>query len=1010
MPRRLMPRLRVPLVGAACVLAVGAAPVGIAGFQARESAASDPGIAEMALVSGSTLAITHTLHLPYVAVQHDPLAVLDQVGGTIGSLDVAGDWLYFTQGGRFLVADVRDGTDPLVVGRTADLGCLATDMAVDGATAYLACGSALVVVDTSDPTTPWRVASLALAGASYGLRVAGEMVVVAAGDGGVQIVDVHFPERPRLLGTAAGLDARDVAVYGDHVLVAAGGDEVLGVVDIADPASPRVVYRWGTDVPGHASDQRDGMGIDVVGNVAVVAQGDELPSPFFFTGYGVRIFDVREPEHPVLLTTFEPAGDAQDVRIAGERAYVTCGAEGMFVLDLSTPGAPREIERYTIPTAYDVRIEGGRAFVATSRVVDVLDVSRIAGATVLGQREFGWDYRTYIEAVAAHGGYVYAVQGRAGLSILDARDPAQIRVVGSVVVPDAAANVVWMDDAVFVAGKDGGVVELDVRDPAAPRIASIAPTPNAVGIVAADGFVYAGNAEGDLWILDARTRGALRGVGHAALEGCVSRGLAVAGGRVYVACESELRVIDARDPVRLRQVGALAVPEPFELASVAVNERYAYVSLKETSQPLYPSWVRIVADIADPSAPRWVPVRAVDAAPVATAPEQAVLLWDHGEVLDVRDPTSPHVVQLGDAVEPYSRTAYDDGRVYAFTNDRLSVIDASGAAGATRIARVPGERPVGAVDVVADADRVVVLDVDAEDAVAYKRDPWAAYGRLRVHRSGDIHASAAETSLGPPDLPILVGAARRYPTLVQLAGDRLYVSTGQALAVYDLATDGSPRFRGAYAYPDAGAVRVVVVDRFAYIVGAGFIRVIDASDPERMTEVGSWVPPDPGWCCYGVAADGEVLHFIGRREGATYGGPRHLWVASVAEPPIPRLVGEVPVPAESECVAASGGLVFIGNPDGLAIVDAHDPARPRLVASAPVGRTGSWNRIFVHGSVVYIRQHSGLIAVDVSDPTSPRVIATVPVDASGIAAGSDGIYVAAGAGGLVRLALPPTLR
>ena len=79
----------------------------------------------------------------------------------------------------------------------------------------------------------------------------------------------------------------------------AAGATGLQVVDVSDPTLPSIVGSKNT--PGNAND------IKVVGNRAFIADG---PS-------GLQILDVSTPTNPVLLGAVDTPGDAVDLVVRG---------------------------------------------------------------------------------------------------------------------------------------------------------------------------------------------------------------------------------------------------------------------------------------------------------------------------------------------------------------------------------------------------------------------------------------------------------------------------------------------------------------------------------------------------------------------------------------------------------------------------------------------------------------------------------------------------------------------
>jgi hypothetical protein len=118
-------------------------------------------------------------------------------------------------------------------------------------------------------------------------------------------------------------DANDVAVVGTLAYVAGIdldplGDPIsgrLGVIDVSNPASP--VELGALDTPGNAHD------VEVVGDLAYVADGSS----------GLRVIDVSNPAFPMELGALATSHFAGDVEVVGDLAYVADGSSGLRIID-----------------------------------------------------------------------------------------------------------------------------------------------------------------------------------------------------------------------------------------------------------------------------------------------------------------------------------------------------------------------------------------------------------------------------------------------------------------------------------------------------------------------------------------------------------------------------------------------------------------------------------------------------------------------------------------------------
>lgn len=108
-------------------------------------------------------------------------------------------------------------------------------------------------------------------------------------------------------------------------IYAAGGSEGLFIFDVSDPENPLLVGRC--DTAGYA------YGVSVAGNYLYVADGNN----------GLVVIDVSDPANPVENGHYDTDGYAQGVTIKGNYAYVADGGNGFVVIDISDPTNPKPV-------------------------------------------------------------------------------------------------------------------------------------------------------------------------------------------------------------------------------------------------------------------------------------------------------------------------------------------------------------------------------------------------------------------------------------------------------------------------------------------------------------------------------------------------------------------------------------------------------------------------------------------------------------------------------------------
>ena len=229
-------------------------------------------------------------------------------------------------------------------------------------------------------------------------------------------------------------------------------------MNVGNPSSPAIVATL--DTPGNANDVR------VLGNRVYIADGSA----------GLRIFDVTNPLQPVLLGSLDTAGEANDVIVSGNFAYIADGVAGVQIIDISNPAAPTLVRTVDTPgTARGVDVEGTTVVVADdspSAALRVIDVTTPATAAVVGSVPVVGG--TAIDVDLANGFAVVAAY-TGGTQIFDVRVPSSPVARGS--VPGSGQNAFVPRD-VQVAGQFALFAEqlfaaavapiVDISDPAQP--------------------------------------------------------------------------------------------------------------------------------------------------------------------------------------------------------------------------------------------------------------------------------------------------------------------------------------------------------------------------------------------------------------------------------------------------------------------------------------------------------------------------------------------------------------
>jgi hypothetical protein len=181
---------------------------------------------------------------------------------------------------------------------------------------------------------------------------------------GVDFVDVANTAKPTSLGTFF-LDgyARDVTSAGTTAY-AVDSPTGLYVFDLSKP------FDMSKDEPFEpVASQQSVTGSRVV-DVAPAPGPSGVHLAVMTGGPELQVYDVANQKMPRKLASFPVPGGTQRAELRGSLAYVAAAAEGLQVVDLSTPAKPKIVAAYKTPLpARDVWIaEDGLVFVAMGKI------------------------------------------------------------------------------------------------------------------------------------------------------------------------------------------------------------------------------------------------------------------------------------------------------------------------------------------------------------------------------------------------------------------------------------------------------------------------------------------------------------------------------------------------------------------------------------------------------------------------------------------------------------------
>ena len=577
-------------------------------------------------------------------------------------------------------------------------------------------------------------------------------------------------------------------------------------------------YLTTTDTGGDARD------VVVLGDLAYVADQHS----------GLRIYDVTQPDLPELLGELATVGPAGVVVTDGVTAWVGDNQGAVHAVDVVDPAAPRLLGSLHLPdTPHDLALWNGYLLVAagsaTLRVVDLADL-RIVGALDLADG--------VARGIAAHGTLACIAHDESGLRVIDLTDPTRLSLLATVAMNSATTAVGLGGEGMVahVANYDGDLTLVSLVDPAQPVVLSTLLMPAAL-----------------------------------------NRGIHVDGSITWVAGRT-LRAIDTSnpyDPQPLGEVNTLAVAHAVHVAGAS-----AFVATGAAGLEIF--------DAANPASSPPLSVISTDQSALGLALDQhhTYLVANDLFIYDHTDPTAP--ILLGSVAIPGTASRVDVAGDFAYVTattsgaGNLHVVDVSDASQPVLVTSL--ELPGFLGDILATETALYVADfffggvhvvdishpagpVHRETLVTPPHAVILALAIERLHVTTGIVGGASITvfDVADPLAPTFLAEISLFADAawgLTVAGTTAYITIKiiqgpSSLRIYDLTDLNDPQILGAVELPDV-LQAVVLAGSYAHVVAEhGQVYAVDVSDPAALVRVGSIPLPDN---CFVIALGQETVH------------------------------------------------------------------------------------------------------------------------------------------------------
>ena len=300
---------------------------------------------------------------------------------------------------------------------------------------------------------------------------------------------------------------------------------------------------------------------------------------------------------PSLMSFLQLAGQANDVDISGDFAYVAVGSAGIQVVNVANRRAPYIVATLdTSGTANNIRVVGNLAYVADgSAGLKIIDVANPAAPFLRGTIDTPGD----AQGVVVYGSRAYVADGAAGLQIINVNNPAAPAIVRTVDTPGNAFGVDVSGNLAVVADRfpTSGVRIIDITNEAAASLIGTLNMPfNVEDVVTRDSLAYFAGSSNGLFIVDFSTPNlpVLLGQHTSNEPGYFTPNDVALAGNFVLAAETRFTnsvpIDDVSDPADPRYRGSLdyTTTGSYDGTGIALDPSYAYTtSISGSSSRLY---------------------------------------------------------------------------------------------------------------------------------------------------------------------------------------------------------------------------------------------------------------------------------------------------------------------------------------------------------------------------------------------------------------------------------------
>jgi hypothetical protein len=427
-----------------------------------------------------------------------PAYSIPMSGSTGEDIDIAGDMAYIPDTGQVRVFNVSNPTSISQVTTINVANGMELSVDVEGEVLYIGSYTSAFPNPTVDylysyniknPKSPVLLGSLTIQGTTtssipYDLEADGDYMYLTNEYDGVHILNISNPASPKDTGgfyPTSSWAMKSLKVGTELFMM--DGQNGLFILNVSFPVTPKAMSTY--DSPGNARN------VFVSGNFAYVA--DE--------GSGLRVVNITDPNNIKNEGTYDTTGNSFGVWVSDGYAYVADALSGLQIINVSNPAVPKLYGTYDSPvSARDVMVCHKWAYVADGTGgLQIVNVTKPNSPVRIG----GYDSGGNSQGVWVSGDVAYIADGVDGLVAVNIQKPAAPVWLGFYDTDTEAVDVQVDGDIAYVADRGGGLVILNVSNPKSMTLIKVfATTSSAQGVFVHGNLVYVADDNDGLRIIN----------------------------------------------------------------------------------------------------------------------------------------------------------------------------------------------------------------------------------------------------------------------------------------------------------------------------------------------------------------------------------------------------------------------------------------------------------------------------------------------------------------------------